>query len=128
MPEATADDVRVEIDTGLSDAEIEGDSNDPDDDGIIGRVERDWKREYDSGDFDDTQHIQDFEATLTALRIAEGRDRRAESEDRESASIDYETNEVENLRQRVRLLDPGDAFGLGTVTRDTNRHVDSTRD
>lgn len=117
MAEATASDVRVELDTDLANSEITD---------ILSRVERDWKREYASGDFQDTQHIQDFEATLTALRIASGRGRRAESESRESASIDYETSEVENLRQRVRQLDPGDVFGRSSIIRDTDRHVDST--
>lgn len=117
MPEANPSNVRVEIDTELTDNAVSD---------LIDRVERDWQREYDATDFADTQHIQDFEATLTALRIASGRGRRAASETRESASIEYETSEVDNLRQRVRQLDPGNSFGLGTVRRDTDRHISTT--
>lgn len=118
MVEASPDDVRVEIDTGLDDPGI---SN------ILQRVEREWKREYSSSDFDDTQHIQDFEATLAALRIAEGRDRRASQESRDSASITFETKEIENLRKRVRRADPGDEFGrTSTVVRDSDRYTTAT--
>jgi hypothetical protein len=114
MPEAAPTDVRVEIDTRL---------DDPDVSDILDRVEREWQREYEAGDFDDTQHIQDFEAVLAALRIAEGRDRRASEESRESASITYEADEVESLRERVRRVDPGDVFGhTSTVVRDADRH------
>lgn len=117
MAEASASDVRVEIDTGLADSDITD---------ILARVERDWKREYDSSDFQDTNHIQDFEATLTAYRIASGRDRRTSEESRESASLKWDASETEKLRQRVMQLDPGDAFGLGNITRDTDRYVTST--
>lgn len=107
--------VRVEIDTGLSNSEVSD---------ILDRVEREVNRAYSSGtsDFVDSQHRIDFEAALAALRIAEGRDRRAEEESRESASIAYETQEIDNLRQRVRRRDPKGEFGQpSTLARDTTR-------
>lgn len=129
MPTATASDVRVEINTYLSDAEIEGDSNDASDDGILGVIERDIDRTYTDPGFEDTAHRRDFEAVLCALRIAEGRDRRAESETSGRTTTEYETSTVESLRRRVRRLDPGSEFGHpGSITRDTDRHIASTSD
>lgn len=120
-----ADAVRVEISTHLDDAAIEGDSNDPDDDEILGRVERDIDREYDDSDFEDTQHRKDFEAVLAALRIASGRDRRAESVQSGRTRTTYEASEVASLRARLRRLDPGDAFSVGGVKRNSDRNVGS---
>jgi hypothetical protein len=119
----TPTDVRVEIDTILDDTEI---SN------LLDRVERDIDREYDASSgvtFKDTDHRKNFEATLTALRIAEGRDRRAESAQSGRTSTEYETSTIENLRARVRRLDPADAFGYsGSIIRDGDRHVSTTTD
>jgi len=127
MPEATADDVRVEIDTVLDDAEIEGAADDDTDDGLLGRIEREWTREYDASDFENTAHIRDFEAVLTALRIAEGRDRRAEESQTGRTAQTYEASEIQNLRKRVRRADPGDKFGhSGTIRQDSDRHITST--
>jgi len=118
MPEADTDAVRVEIDTYLKDLEISH---------VLDRVEREWQREYDSSVFEDTAHIQDFEATLAALRIAEGRDRRASDAQSGRTRQTYETAEIDNLRKRLRRLDPGDKFGHdGSVVRDTDRHVTNT--
>ena len=115
----SATDVRVEIDTDLADLDIAD---------VLNRVERDINREYSSGlgDFADSDHRIDFEAALAALRIVEGKGRRASEETRESVRIDYETDEIDNIRQRVRRRDPGSAFGHpSTVVRDTDRHVTS---
>lgn len=118
MPEANASDVRVEIDTELDNTEIGT---------LLNRIEREWKREYSTSDFDGTDHIQDFEAALAALRIAEGRDRRAESVGSGRSRVEYETAEIENLRQRVRRAEPGDVFGrAGSVTRDAARYTTAT--
>jgi hypothetical protein len=120
MPEASIDDVRVEIDTTLSDGDISD---------VLDRVARDIDREYDAPGFDDTQHRQDFEAVLAALRIASGRDRRAEEVTSGRTSQTYETSEVKELRNRVRRLDPGDVFGRPSSTiRDSGRHVSTTGD
>ena len=120
MPEATVDDVHAEIDTVLENADIQD---------VLDRVERDWKREYDSSDFEDTTHIVDFEATLTALRIAEGLDRRAEQVSAGGVDTRFETSEIENLRARARRADPGQVFGRSqTLTRDTDRYVGSSGD
>lgn len=111
--------VKVEIDTKLSDSAI----ND-----ILDRIEREINRAYSSGtgDFESSQHRQDFEAALAALRIAEGRGRRANRESRESGSITYETSEIEQLRKRVRRDDPGEVFGQpGNVISDTSRRTGS---
>ncbi|MFB1066446.1 hypothetical protein [Natrinema sp. H-ect4] len=125
-----ATDVRVEINTILDDADIEGEQDNPDSTGILGRVERDIDREYDDDPdvtFEDTQHRQDFEATLAALRIGEGRDRRAESVQSGRSGRTYETAEIDNLRQRVRSLDPGDEFGKpSSIIYDSDRHISSS--
>jgi hypothetical protein len=118
MVEATVDDVREEVDTVLEDAEISA---------LLDRVEREWQREYDATEFIDTTHIADFEALLTALRIAEGRDRRAESEQSGRTSTTYEISAVDALRKRVRRADPGTEFGHpGGLVRDTDRYVNAT--
>jgi hypothetical protein len=118
MAEALPADVRVEIDTHLDDPAISD---------ILTRIEREWQRASDSSDFEDTQHIADFEATLAALRIAEGRDRRAEDVQSGRTQQTYETAEIDNLRQRVRRLDPGDSFGRpGHVVRDSDRYTTRT--
>lgn len=125
MPTASASDVRVEIDTKLSDVEIEGDSTT---EGILDVVERDIDREYDSAVFEDSQHRQDFEAVLGALRIATGRDRRADAVSSGRTSTEYETSAVAGLRSRVRRLDPGSEFGHPSSVIRTDRHVSSTTD
>lgn len=129
MPEASASDVRVEIDTHLDDSDIEGADGDG---GLLARIAREIDRAYDDDlevVFADVQHRQDFEAVLTALRIAEGKDRRGESVQSGRTSTTYEASEIENLRKRVRRADPGDEFGhAGSVVRDTDRHVSTTTD
>jgi hypothetical protein len=121
MPDATPSDVRTEIETHLDDSEISD---------KIARVSREIDREYDgesSVSFADTQHRTDFEAALTALRIAEGADRRAETASSGGTSTTYETSEIENLRKRVRRDDPGETFGhAGQIVRDTDRHTSTT--
>ena len=119
--------VRVEIDTRLADGEIDDTSGDGN--GILQRIEREWQREYDTTAFDGADHIQDFEAVLAALRIAEGRDRRGEEVQSGRTSTTYETAEVANLRKRLRRLDPGGAFGRsGSVVVDDDRHTSTTTD
>ena len=116
MAEATISDVREVIDTDLTDADI----ND-----ILARAARRVDREYNDDDFHDLQHRADFEAVLTALNIAGGRDRRAQSVSSESASVTYEVAEINRLRSRLAKLDPGDAFGMSLVNRDSDRYVNS---
>jgi len=112
------DAVRAEIDTTLDDPDIET---------ILGRVEREIDRAYDEPGFQDTQHRQDFEAVLAALRLAEGQDRRAESVQSGRSRRTYEVSEINELRKRVRRDDPGDEFGhSGTIRQDSGRHVTST--
>jgi len=122
------EDVRVEIDTTLSDGEIFDTSND---EGVLNRVKREINRAYESGTgpFQDSQHRQDFEAALAALRIAEGRDRRASDSSSRSTSVSYEADEIAQLRKRVRRDDPGNVFGhAGNVRRDDGRYISSTTD
>jgi len=112
--------VRVEIDTHLDNEDV---------DDLLDRVEREIDREYDgtSITFEDSQHRMDFEAALTALRIAEGRDRRAEQVQSGRSSTTYETVEIDNVRKRVRRLDPGEEFGRsGRIVRDDDRHISTT--
>lgn len=123
------DDVRQEIDTDLSDAEIEGSGGDG---GILARVERDVDREYPNTSFQSTQHRVDFEAALAALRIAEGnapdaQDRTARQVSTGSSSVTYEESIVQTLRKRVRRRDPGTAFGSSaSIRRDGSRHSTTT--
>jgi hypothetical protein len=120
----SATDVRVEIDTDLSDLDIAD---------VLDRAERDINRAYSSGtgDFADSDHRIDFEAALAALRIAEGNAPDAESRTAEEVSsgptsVTYEASVVQTLRQRVRRRDPGSEFGMPTsVRRDTDRYVTS---
>lgn len=116
-PQADPDAVRAEIDTVLEDSDIQS---------ILERVARDISREYDAEKFEDDQHRADLESTLAALRIASGRDRRAESVQTGRSSVDYEVAEVNRVRAAVRRTDPGDAFSSGGVRRNTDRHVQST--
>lgn len=112
-------DVRIDIDTVLDDPEIKTI--------LEKRIEPEWQRVYETGDFDGSDHIQRFEAALAALRIAEGRDRRASDVGSGRSSTTYETDEIDNLRKRVRRQDPGDEFGhAGTVVRDDGRHISTT--
>ena len=116
-----ADAVRVEIDTSLDDSDI---SN------VLERVEREITRKYgNSPGFEGDKHQQDFEAALAALRIAEGRDRRASNSSARSTRVSYEVDEAAQLRKRVRRDDPGNAFGhAGTIRRDDGRHVTTSGD
>ena len=118
MPEAEPSDVRLELDTQLDDPEITS---------LIGRVARGIDREYgDDPDvtFEDAQHRSDFEAVLTALRIASGRDRRSESVATGRSQVTYEASEIDNLRQRVRRVDPGEQFGYSShIIRDSGRTI-----
>jgi hypothetical protein len=117
MPEATPNDIRVEIDTNLDAPQIAA---------LLQRIEREWQREYQATVFNDDQHVADFEAALTSLRIAEGRDRRAETVQSGRTSTTYEASEIKAIQKRVRRLDPGDTFGhSATIRRDTDRHVTS---
>ena len=108
MPTALADpaDVRVEIDTKLTDPDILD---------VLDRVARDIERAYGSSPgFSNDGHRRDFEATLAALQIATGRDRTASQESLGNWNQTYEADRVEELRDRVRSLDPGDEFGHPT--------------
>lgn len=121
----TADNVRNETNTQLTDVEIEGDASN---EGVLDLVEREIDRAYPSSPgFSNTQHRVDFEAALAALRIAEGLDRRGLSVGSGRTSTEYETQEVANLRKRVRRRDPGSEFGhSGHVVVDDGRHTTTT--
>lgn len=110
MVTATADDVRIEIDTYLDDTEIEGDSNDPNDDGIIGRVDRDIEREMDSPPGDGTADRRDLEAVLAALFIATSRDRAESKAQSGRTSATYEEGLVDQLRARAKRLGAPDSL------------------
>lgn len=118
MPEAEPSDVREVLDTQLDDPELTS---------LLERVAREIDREYEdspSVTFEDAQHRSDFEAVLTALRIAGGRGRRSESVATGRSQVTYETSEIDNLRQRVRRTDPGGQFGYSSnIIRDTGRSI-----
>lgn len=108
--------VRVEIDTELSDSDI----ND-----ILDRVERDINRTYSSGasDFSDTQHRIDFEAAVAAFRVATGRDPVAGSIKLSDLDVDYAADLVDGLRRRVQALDPFNSFPVAGHRVDSARHT-----
>jgi len=105
MVDATAPDVRLEIETYLDDEEIEGDPNDPDDDGIIGRVSREIDRAMSDPPSAGTAERQDLEATLAALWIATRLDRAESKASSGRTSATYEESVVETLRASARRLD-----------------------
>lgn len=112
--------VRIEIDTGLEDSAIED---------ILARVEREIDRAYTAPSelFDDDQHRQDLESVLAALRIVEGRDRRAEEVQTGRSATTYEETEIAQLRKRVRRADPGTEFGhAGRIRKREPRSVGAT--
>lgn len=118
MPTADASDVRVEIETYLDDADIEGDSNDPNDDGILGRVERDIERELSDPPADGTNDRQDLEAVLAALFIATTRDRAEDRVQSGRTSVSYEQSLIDQLRARAKSLGANDALvGLAGTRR-----------
>lgn len=104
MPTASASDVRQEYDTYLSDTEIEGDSTDSDDDGILGRIERDINREMTDPPDENTDDRKDLEAVLAALFIAETRDRPGRRVQSGRSSVGYEADLIPSLRSRARTL------------------------
>lgn len=113
-PVATAGDVRVELDTSLGREDIHD---------VLDRSARMIYRHYAADDFVDDDHRRDFEAAVTALRIASGRDRKLERTSLGSATKEYETAVIDGLRARVRRLDPGQLFSAGGVRRRTGRYV-----
>lgn len=119
MPAASPADVRTELDTELSDTEIAD---------ILQTVRREIDRAYNGDpDYVDADHERDFEAALAALRIAQARDRRADTDELGPASVTYDASATAELTKRVRRRDPGAAFGDAVgVYRDTDRYVTST--
>lgn len=124
MPTAIPTDVRAEIDTSLPDSDIAQ---------VLQLVERDIDRAYGANPgFVDTQHRSDFEAALTALRIAEANspsaeDRAASEVQTGRSTVSYESSVIDTLRQRVRQRDPGNSFSTNAgVVRDGARYVTST--
>jgi len=101
MVTATADDVRIEIETYLDDTEIGA---------VIDRVSRDIDREMDSPPADGTDKRRDLEAVLAALFIAETRDRAEESAQSGRTKATYEQSMIDKLRGRARRLDAPDSL------------------
>lgn len=107
MPTASAADVRIEIETHLDDAAIEGAGGNG---GILARVDRDIERELDSPPADGTDDRQDLEAVLAALFIATSRDRAEESVQSGRTSVSYEQSVIDELRARAKRLGANDAL------------------
>ncbi|WP_459191827.1 hypothetical protein [Halosimplex sp. J119] len=121
MPTASADDVRVEVDTYLDDTDIEGADGDPDDDGILGRIERDIDREMDAPPGDGTDERRDLEAVLAALFIATTRDRAESKASSGRTSATYEESVVDQLRSRAKHLGAPDSLaGLSGTRRNAS--------
>jgi hypothetical protein len=128
MPTAGASDVRIEIDTHLSDTEIEGDSTDDTSTGILGRVERDIEREMDSPPAAGTDDRRDLEAVLAAIHIATTRDRADSQTKSGRTSVTYEESLIDQLRSRARRLDaPDSLLGLDGGKPTASIHVPNTK-
>lgn len=95
MPTASDDDVRVEIETYLDDPDIRN---------IIERVDREITRSMDTPPDEGTDERRDLESVLSALFIAETRDRAESSSQTGRTSVTYEDSLLESLRSRARLL------------------------
>jgi hypothetical protein len=115
MVTAEADDVRIEIETYLDDAAIEGPNGS---DGILARVERDLERELTDPPDDGTADRRDLEAVLAALFIATTRDRAEESVKSGRTSTTYEQSLIDQLRARAKRLGATDELvGLAGTRR-----------
>jgi hypothetical protein len=101
MTDATASEVRIEIDTTLGDTEINN---------IISRVERDIEREMDSPPSSGTDKRKDLEAVVAALFIAETRDRSASKVQTGRTSKTYEQSQIDKLRGRAKRLGAPDSL------------------
>lgn len=127
MPTATASDVRIEIDTYLDDAEIEGAQDDSDDDGILGRVERDIEREEGMPE-PGTPDRRDLEAVLAALHIATTHDRAESRSQSGRTSVTYEESMIDELKARAQRLGATDALiGVGGAKPTFSVSVPDTR-
>lgn len=117
MAEATVDDVRVVIDTDLTDPEIQE---------VLDSAARAVVRDFESDAWADAAHQADYEATLAAYWIAGGRDRRPDRLTLGNAQISYSGDVLDSLRARLHRLDPTvDATTAGGVVRNTARFVSS---
>lgn len=125
MVTASADDVRIEIETHLTDTQIEGSNGNG---GILARVERDLKRELDSPPAADTDKRRDLEAVLAAHHIATTRDRAESSAQSGRTSVSYEESMIEELKARAKRLGATDALlGIGTTKPSAGLSVPDAR-
>jgi len=105
-PLATPAEVKIEINTNLSDEDIEA---------ILGRVARDNDRVNDAESMDDALRT-DLEAAMAAYHIATQRERATTRKSLGNASKTYDASIVDRLEDRVVRLDPSN----GDVIKDRN--------
>lgn len=118
MPQATAADVRLEIDTHLDDDMVEK---------VIARKARDIDRDSGVPSLDD-QDRADLEALLAAIHIATRLDRAESSSSAGPASVDYEESMIEELRADARRLGATDELlGIGATDKTATIDVPSLR-
>ena len=119
MATATPTDVRLEIDTKLSDQKIEA---------VIERKARDIDRDDNVGGLDEPDR-RDLEAVLAALHIATKLDRATSSQQVGNAQKSYEESLVDELRADARRLGATDGLlGIGATDKTASISVPSTRD
>ena len=115
---ASVSDVRGVIATDLEDSEI------------ISTLEDAWfdnQRVNDLAAMDDPL-IEQIEKHLAAYKIRATRDRDLEKGKRKSVSMTYDGSALNELRRKVRDLDPsGELISQAGVTRRTGSHVSSAR-
>jgi len=118
MPEATASDVKIEIETDLGDSKIQK---------IIDRVARDIDRDDGVPELDSGTR-QDLEAVLAALFIATSHDRAESDVQSGRTSISYEESLIDELKARARRLGATDELlGIGATKQRASIVVPKTR-
>lgn len=119
MTLATPTDVRLEIDTKLSNDTIEA---------VIERKARDIDRDDGVSGLDDEDR-QDLEAVLAAIHIATKLDRATSQQSVGDASARYEESLIDELRADARRLGATDELlGIGATDKTATISVPSTRD
>lgn len=117
MPEASPEDVRLEIDTHLDDDKILK---------LIERKARDISRDSEINGLS-AEDRRDLEAIVTAIHIATRLDRAESSSKAGPVSVDYEESMIEELRSDARRLGATDELlGIGATKKTASIWVPDT--
>jgi len=119
MTEATPEDVREVIDTGLDDADIQT---------YIDRAAEDNERVNKTAQMDSTQ-LRRIEELLASIKILSYNDRERSKTQQAvgNANKTFEVGKIRQLRAELSNWDPSDQLGT-SVVRDSSRNVSTTGD